>query len=161
MNTYSKLMLPALVAVMAGCGPARVVQESQKDSVSVIIKDTTIFRDSIIYVKVEAEQQIAVLPDTEISYLATRYAESEAYVSKGQLHHSLRNKSEALLPIETKIPVTIHFESRSSIKDRHVVEVVEVEKQLSRWQRFIMALGYGALGLLAGWIAIRLSKIIR
>lgn len=161
MNTYSKLMIPAMVALMAGCGPARVVQESQKDSVSVIIKDTTIFRDSIIYVKVEAEQQIAVLPDTDTSYLTTRYAESEAYVSKGQLHHSLRNRSEALLPIETKIPVTIHFESRSSINDRHAVEVVEVEKQLSRWQRFIMALGYGALGLLAGWIAIRLSKIIR
>lgn len=161
MNTYSKLMIPAMVALMAGCGPARVVQESQKDSVSVIIKDTTIFRDSIIYVKVEAEQQIAVMPDTDTSYLATRYAESEAYVSKGQLHHSLRNRSEALLPIETKIPVTIHFESRSSIKDRYAVETVEVEKQLSRWQRFIMALGYGALGLLAVWIAIRLSKIIK
>lgn len=154
-------MIPAMVALMAGCGPARVVQETQKDSVSVIIKDTTIFRDSIIYVKVEAEQQIAVMPDTDTSYLATRYAESEAYVRKGQLHHSLRNRSEAILPIETKIPVTIHFESRSSINDRHAVETVEVEKQLSRWQRFIMALGYGALGLLAGWIAIRLSKIIR
>lgn len=82
-------------------------------------------------------------------------------MSKGQLHHSLRNRSEALIPIETKIPITIHFESRSSIKDRHAVEIVEVEKQLSRWQRFIQMLGYCTLGLLAGWIAIKLSKIIR
>lgn len=156
-----KYVLPIIALLITSCGPARVVQESQKDSVSVIIKDSTIFRDSIIYVKVEAEQQIAALPDTDTSYLATRYAESEAYVSKGQLHHSLRNRSEALIPIETKIPITIHFESRSSIKDRHAVEVVEVEKQLSRWQRFIQMLGYCALGLLAGWIAIKLSKIIR
>jgi hypothetical protein len=161
MNTYSKLMIPAMVAVMAGCGPARVVHESQKDSVSIIIKDTTIFRDSIIYVKVEAEQQVAVLPDTDTSYLATRYAESEAYVSKGQLYHSLRNKSEALLPIETKIPITIHFESRSSIKNRHAVEVVEVEKQLSKWQRFIQMLGYGALGFAIGWLIRLLAKFLR
>lgn len=156
-----KYVLPIIAFMVASCGPAKVVQDYQKDSVVTVIKDTTIFRDSIIYVKVEAEQQIAALPDTDTSYLATRYAESEAYVSKGQLHHSLRNKSEALIPIETKIPITIHFESRSSIKGRYAVEVVEVEKQLSRWQRFIQMLGYCALGLLAGWIAIKLSKIIR
>lgn len=161
MNTYSKLMLPALVAVMAGCGPARVVQESQKDSVSIIIKDTTIFRDSIIYVKVEADQQIAVLPDSDTSYLATRYAESEAYVSKGKLYHSLKNRSEALLPVETKIPVTIHFESRASIKDRHAVEIVEVEKQLSLWQKFIQMLGYGVLGALVAWAVKTLAKFLR
>lgn len=154
--------ISAIIMLLAvSCGPAKVIQESQKDSVSVIIKDTTIFRDSIVYITVEAEKESAILPDTDTSRLATRYAESEAYVSKGQLHHSLRNRSEALIPIETKIPITIHFESRSSIKDRHAVEVVEVEKQLSRWQRFIQMLGYCALGLLAGWIAIKLSKIIR
>lgn len=157
----SRFIIVSMLAIVSGCGPAKKVMETQKDSVAVVIRDSTIFRDSIIYVKVEAEKDSVVLPDTDTSRLSTRYAESEAYVSKGQLHHSLRNKSEALIPVETKIPVTIHFESRASIKDRHAAEIVEVEKQLSRWQRFIMALGYGALGLLAGWIAIRLSKIIR
>lgn len=156
-----KYVLSIMAMAVASCGPAMVLRESQKDSVSVIVKDTTIFRDSIVYVKVEAEQQIVALPDTDTSYLATKYAESEAYVSEGRLHHLLRNRSEALIPIETKIPVTIHFESRSAIRDRHAVEVVEVEKQLSRWHKFIQMIGYGALGLLAVWIAIKLSKIIR
>lgn len=157
----SRFIIVSMLAIVSGCGPAKKVMETQKDSVAVIIRDSTIFRDSIIYVKVEAEKDSVVLPDTDTSRLSTRYAESEAYVSNGQLHHSLRNKSEALLPVETKIPVTIHFESKATIRDKRIVEDVEVEKQLSRWQRFIMALGYGALGLLAGWIAIRLSKIIR
>lgn len=157
----SRFIIVSMLAIVAGCGPAKKVMETQKDSVAVVIRDSTIFRDSIIYVKVEAEKDSVVLPDTDTSRLSTRYAESEAYVSNGQLHHSLRNKSEALIPIETKIPITIHFESKASIRGKRTVEVVEVEKQLSRWQRFIMALGYGALGLLAGWIAIRLSKIIR
>ena len=144
--------------MVASCGPAKVVQDYQKDSVVTVIKDTTIYRDSIIYVKIEAEKDSAVLPDTDTSRLSTRFAESEAYVSNGQLHHSLRNKSEALIPIETKIPITIHFESKATIRDKKAVEVVEVEKQLSRWQRFIQALGYGVLIAVILWIA---KKFIR
>lgn len=156
-----RLMIPALAALVAGCGPTRVIQEVQKDSVSVVIQEKTVFRDSIVYVQIEPERESVILADTDTSRLSTRYAESEAYVSEGRLFHSLRNRSEALIPIETKIPVTIHFESRDSIKDRASVEIVEVEKQLSRWQRFIMALGYVLIGLMAGWIALKLAKIIR
>lgn len=157
----SRFIIVSMLAIVAGCGPAKKVMETQKDSVAVIIRDSTIFRDSIIYVKVEAEKDSVVLPDTDTSRLSTRYAESEAYVSNGQLHHSLRNKSEALLPVETKIPVTIHFESRASIKDRHAVEIVEVEKQLSLWQKFIQMLGYGVLGALVAWVVKTLAKFLR
>lgn len=144
--------------MVASCGPAKVVQDYQKDSVVTVIKDTTIYRDSIIYVKIEAEKDSVVLPDTDTSRLSTRFAESEAYVSNGQLHHSLRNKSEALIPIETKIPITIHFESKATIRGKRTVEVVEVEKQLSKWQKFIQALGYGVLMAVILWIA---KKFIR
>ena len=153
-----KYVLPIMAFMVASCGPAKVVQDYQKDSVVTVIKDTTIYRDSIIYVKIEAEKDSAVLPDTDTSRLSTRFAESEAYVSNGQLHHSLRNKSEALIPIETKIPITIHFESKATLRDKRTVEVVEVEKQLSRWQRFIQALGYGVLIAVILWIA---KKFIR
>lgn len=153
-----KYVLPIMAFMVASCGPAKVVQDYQKDSVVTVIKDTTIYRDSIIYVKIEAEKDSAVLPDTDTSRLSTRFAESEAYVSNGQLHHSLRNKSEALIPIETKIPITIHFESKATIRDKRIVEVVEVEKQLSRWQKFIQTLGYGVLIAVILWIA---KKFIR
>lgn len=153
-----KSLLTVAVVAMVSCGPARVVQDYQKDSVVTVIKDTTIFRDSIIYVRIEADKESAIIPDTDTSRLRTRYAESEAYVKDGQLHHSLRNRSEALIPIETKIPITIHFESKATIRDKRIVEVVEVEKQLSKWQRFIQALGYGVLIAVILWIA---KKFIR
>ena len=153
-----KYVLAIAAVIIVSCGPARVVQDYQKDSVVTVIKDTTIFRDSIIYVRVEADKESAIIPDTDTSRLSTRYAESEAYVKDGQLHHSLRNRSEALIPIETKIPITIHFESKSSISDKRAVEVVDVEKQLSKWQRFIQALGYGVLIAVILWIA---KKFIR
>ena len=153
-----KYVLPIIALMVTSCGPAKIVQDYQKDSIVTVIKDTTIYRDSIIYVKIEAEKDSAVLTNTDTSKLSTRYAESEAYVKDGQLHHSLRNRSEALIPIETKIPITIHFESNSTIRDKRTVEVVEVEKQLSKWQRFIQALGYGLLIAVILWIA---KKFIR
>ena len=140
------------VLMMVACGPTRIVQDYQKDSVVTVIKDTTIFRDSIVYVRIEAEKESAVLPDTDTSRLSTRYAESEAYVSNGQLHHFLRNRSEALIPIETKIPITIHFESNSTVQNKRTVEVVEVERQMSKWQKFIQVLGYGVLLAFILWI---------
>lgn len=153
-----KYVLAIAAVIIVSCGPARVIQDYQKDSVVTVIKDTTIFRDSIIYVQIEADKKLAVIPDTDTSRLSTRYAASEAYVKNGQLHHSLMNRSEALTPIETKIPIMIHFESKSSISNKRAVEVVEVEKQLSRWQKFIQALGYGVLIAVILWIA---KKFIR
>ena len=151
-----------LLCIAVSCGPARqVVQDYQRDSVTVTIRDSVIYRDSILYVRIEAEKESVVIPDTDTSRLSTVYAESEAFVAGGRLHHSMRNRSDALIPIETKIPVTIHFESKASIKDWHSVEVVEVEKQLSRWQRFIQAIGYIAVGFIVGWIALKVLKYVR
>ena len=153
----AKYVLAISAVIIASCGPAKVIQDYQRDSVMTIIKDTTIIRDSIIYVHVEAEKETAILPDTDTSRLSTRYAESEAYVSKGQLYHSLRNKSEALIPVEVKLPKVFHMETSSMIRKK--IETVEGEKQLSKWQRFIQALGYGLLVSILIWIARKFIRI--
>ena len=153
----AKYVLAISAMIIASCGPAKVIQDYQRDSVMIVIKDTTIIRDSIIYVQIEAEKETAILPDTDTSRLSTRYAESEAYVSNGQLYHSLRNKSEALIPVEVKLPKVFHMETSSMIREK--IETVEVEKQLSKWQRFIQALGYGLLVSILIWIARKFIKI--
>lgn len=156
------ICLGMAMTALSGCATQKhVAQDYQRDSIRVEVRDSIIYRDTTIYVALEAENSQAVLPDTDTSRLATRYAESEAYVNKGKLHHSIRNKSEAIMPIELKMPTRLRQENEYLIRDRKVVEVVEVEKQLSRWQRFMMALGYGVLGAVAVWIAIKISKMIR
>ena len=144
---------------LCGCSSARMAQDYQRDSVSVVIRDSIAYRDSIVYVDVEKDNSNAILPDTDTSYLSTRYAESEAFVKEGKLHHTLRNRNEAIVPVQIKVPVKFRMESFSDIS-RHK-EIVEVEKQLSRWQRFIMALGYGLLGAIAVWIARTLAKYLK
>jgi hypothetical protein len=40
-----------------------------------------------------------------------------------------------------------------------VVEEIQVEKEFSRWQRFVMSIGYGVLLCLAVWLAVRLVRV--
>lgn len=157
----SRLNLLWCLLLMMGCGPAKVVTESQRDSILVHVIDSVILRDSVVMVEVPQESDKALLPDTDTSHLQTRLAESWAYVSNGQLHHSLRNKSEMLLPVKIQYIDRARIEKSEEIAWRRMVETVEVEKELSRWQNFIMTLGYGLLIAAAGWLVWNLSKIIR
>lgn len=142
------------------CGPAKMMTE-QRDSVIIHVRDSIRFRDSLILVPVPEGSDKANLPDTDTSYLSTGIAESTAYVKDGQLHHSLRNKSEAIIPIEVKIPERIRSEEKGLTRYLKTVERVEVEKELSRWRRFIQSLGYAALAAGAAWLARQLARIVR
>lgn len=158
----SKSSVVAFIAVLwlvFGCGVPKVVQDYQRDSVAVIVRDTTIFRDSVVYVQIPAESDKSVAFRRDTSRLETSVAKSEAFITEGgRICHTLTNK-DALIPIEVKLPKYIHTEQKAMV--RNVREVVELEKELSRWQNFIMTLGYGLLIAASGWLVWKLSKIIR
>lgn len=146
---------------MAGCAAPCHVVDYQKDSTVVHIVDSIRIIDSLILVPVPEGSDKAKLPDTDTSYLSTSVAESEAFVKNGVLHHSLRNKSEAIIPIKVSIPVRVHTQEKGLIRYLREVERVEVEKELSRWQNFIMSLGYVVLIAVVIWAIRTLYKYIK
>lgn len=133
----------------------------QRDSVTIRVRDSIRFRDSLILVPVPEGSDKANLPDTDTSYLSTGIAESTAYVKDGQLHHSLRNKSEAIIPIKVTIPERIRTEEKGLTRYLKTVERIEVQKELSKWQCFIQGLGYAVLIAGALWLAWKLARIVR
>lgn len=145
--------------MVCGCGPAKMIVEQQRDSVIIHVRDSIRFRDSLILVPVPEGSDKANLPDTDTSYLSTGIAESTAYVKDGQLHHSLRNRSEAIIPIKVTIPERVRMEEKGLTRYLKTVERVEVEKELSRWQRFIQSLGYATLIAGLVWILWKLSRL--
>ena len=149
-----------LLAIMVcSCGPAKVVTEFQRDSVIVHVRDSVTIRDTIVMVEIPAESGANVLLDTDTSYLATSLAESRAFIENGRLHHTLRNKSEMLLPVKVQYIDRARVESKESIGWRTIVETIEVEKELSRWQNFIMSMGYVLLFAGVAWIIWKLSRL--
>ena len=155
----SILLLAIMVCV--GCGPAKIVTEFQRDSVMVFVRDSVFVRDTIIMADIPAESGANVLSDTDTSFLATSLAESRAFVENGRLHHTLRNRSEMLLPVKVQYVDRVRSEKKDSIGWRQIVETVEVEKELSRWQNFVMSLGYAVLIAGLAWLAWKLAKIAR
>lgn len=155
----NRIVIIMLAVMMASCAGPRELAEFQRDSVIVYVRDSIRFRDSLILVPVPEGADKAKLPDTDTSYLSTGIAESTAYVKDGQLHHSLRNKSEAIIPIKVTIPERVRTEEKGLTRYLRTVERVEVEKDLSRWQSFIMSLGYAVLIAGLAWIIWKLSRL--
>lgn len=157
----NRIMAMAAILTVASCAAPRQVVEQQKDSVVIHIRDSVMLRDSVVLVPVPEGSDKARLQNTDTSYLHTRVAESTAYVKDGELHHTLRNRSEALIPIRVTIPERCRTEEKGLTRYLKTVERVEVEKELSRWQRFLQGLGWAVLIAGAIWLAWKLSKIVR
>lgn len=149
-----------LAVMLASCAGPRELAEFQRDSVIVHVRDSIRFRDSLILVPVPEGSDKAKLPDTDTSHLSTGIAESTAFVKDGQLHHTLRNRSEAIIPIELKIPERLRTEEKGLTRYLKTVERVEVEKELSRWQRFLQGLGWAVLIAGALWLTGKARRLL-
>ena len=105
------------------------------------------------------EMDKSVVFSTDTSRLETSVARSEAFVVDGKLHHTLTNK-DALLPVKVTLPMQVHTEKRAAAMIHKVVEIVEVEKELSKWQSFLITLGYGVLILVVLWLLKKVRKFV-
>ena len=155
----NRLAYMAMIFAVMSCSAPKVMLE-QRDSTVIHIKDSIRFRDSLILVPIPEGADKAKLADTDTSFLRTSVAESEAFVKDGLLHHSLRNRSEAVIPIRITIPERIRTEEKGLTRYLKTVERIEVEKALSRWQRFLQGLGLAALIAVVLWIINKLRKFI-
>lgn len=157
----NRIAVITLAVMMASCAGTRELAEFQRDSVIVHVRDSVYLRDTVIMWQIPPESGANTLPDSDTSFLQTNLAESRAFIENGRLHHTLRNRSEAIIPIEVRMPVRIHHEEKGLTRYLKTVERVEVEKDLSRWQQFLQGLGWAVLVAGALWLAWKLSKIVR
>ena len=149
----------AFAALLTGCAAQRVAVDHQRDSVAVIVRDSVIFRDSVVLVEVPKESDKTVLPDCDTSRLETSVAESEAWVADGRLHHTLRNKDWAFIPVTIKMPERLHYEQKDRLVYNRIVETIEVEKPLNWWERFVMSVGTITIISAAIYIGYRARRL--
>ena len=134
--------LPVIILLVSAICSCRGVKYVPVETVRV---DSTVIRDTLMDVRLVPYKDSIATRDTA-SYLSNPYAWSWARWSGGMLRHSL-----GIWPTGTtqvKVPYFI---------DRYVTirepQVVEVEKELSRWQQFKLDVGgvaiFGLLGLVA------------
>lgn len=148
-------MLAAVI--LFGCCPCRQLRSIQRDTVAVIIRDSVYLHDTTLLWSPPDESSHAVA-DTS-SHLETSLAESDAVVIDGHLVHSIRNRSESIVPINVTIPYRVHSESRESLRERTVIK--EVPRELTWWQVLWIRLGQISVVCLFIYIVCRLFIVLR
>lgn len=138
-----KYTLPVFLSAMCvACGTVKQAAPSEKHTVETRI-ETVFVTDTVLVELPKIVERVETL-DT-VSVLDNEFAHSTAKVSDGVLSHSLETK-----PVKKPVEVKKEIVYRDSIvfKDRIVVETVEVETELSGWEKFKMKTGGFAIGLL-------------
>lgn len=158
MNSRLNLLLSLIM--LAGCGPAGVVSDARRDSSYTHVVDSVYIRDTVVQWRVPEGSDSARIPDSDTSRLETGLARSTAYVKDGELHHTLDNKAGTVVPILLSIPERARTEEKGVLRRVEYVEYVEVEKELTAWQRFLMNVGWAALGALALWVFRKVRDIL-
>ena len=152
--------LPAVMlaaVILLGCCPCKHLQTLQRDTVAVIVRDSVYLHDTTLLWS-PPDESSQVIADTS-SHLETSLAESDAAIINGRLIHSIRNRSESIVPINVTIPYRVHSESRESLSERTVVK--EVPRELTWWQVLWIRLGQICAGCLLICVAVKLFIVKR
>ena len=118
-----------------GAGKHLPVQTENRDSISVEVREKTVYIRDTVILAIPAQTAENTTRDTS-SHLETDYAESDARIDPdGTLHHSLRNK-----PQGKPVPVDVPQTQKDSIvyRDRYISETIEVPRDLTAWQKWQM-----------------------
>ena len=152
MKTTSLILLSA---VCVACATSRQAAPSEKILVETRIE--TVYKTDTVYLEVPKIVEKIVTADT-VSVLENEYARSEASVSEGLLAHSLETK-----PVKQPVEVQTQVVYRDSVivKDNVIVQTVEVEKPLTGWQSFKMAMCGWMLGLIIFMIVCVILYIVK
>ena len=132
-------ILSAVLMLSVSCSP-KIVEKVVTETVTQY-RDSTVWRDTTVYVPIplEAEQAIVHVGDT--SHRETSVASSDAWIgADGFLHHDLRNKS-VRIPFALKVPERFIMSEARSTQEHALIKTkeVKVEKKLSWWQKFRLA----------------------
>ena len=121
------------VLLLAGCSP-RIV-EHVRTEYKTEYRDSTVYRDSLVYITLPVESSTNHLALGDRSYLETSVAESDAWVDSTGLHHTIANKRNPL-PFHLTYPERIIVSSATSNHSEILTRYVKVPRELTWWQRF-------------------------
>lgn len=124
-----------LAFVATSCAAPR--QLAEKSTARVEVRTETVTLTDTVFVELPVISQSVLTLDT-LSVLENKYAKSAAKVSGRVLAHTLETK-----PVREPVTIEKQVVYRDSLvyQDRVVTETVEVERQLTGWQKFLMSTG--------------------
>lgn len=144
----------ALAILMGACAKTVYLEKEKVVEVKEYVTQT----DTVFVPKVEREEVVKVVEIADTSRLETTHAMSEAFVSEGQLQHSLWNKPESF-KFDIEIP-TFHRDSIVRIREPYPVEVIKEVKHIPAFYQVCFWLIVGEVLLAIVLIVLKFKRIL-
>ena len=131
------IIISLFVLSIIGCGSLKQVPINNNTEViyrdSLILRDSTRYIDSVIYVQIPREKVMEIISQIDTSYLETTVAKSVAYVDTNLLMivHSLENRDTVL---QEKIVYKDRYitETKTVYKDSIQIKEIPVEVEVEK-----------------------------
>lgn len=151
------MVIALLCSSCATCRNCRNIALNSTDKrESVIIKETIVYRDSLIPVLVKDTTAIVHTVPADTARAETDLAKAKAWLESDSLKLTITNKPSPIPPVKVSIPEKAKTELRTqTIKEFKTVEV----NRLTPWQKGMISLGYVFIGICATIILYLLLKI--
>ena len=150
------LLLATSCAVCRNCRNA--VPDSMLQRDSVIIKETIIYRDTLIPVIVKDTTVQDRTAPTDTARAETDLAKAKAWLESDSLRLTITNKPDPIPPVKATIPEKARTETKTQIRTE--VRTIEVNR-LTKWQKMMISLGYVFIGICGAGVVWLVIKIIR
>lgn len=154
------IIFMAIGLVCSGCATCRNCRNMTLSSAdrrdSVIIKETVVFRDSLIPVLVIDTTAIVQAVATDTARAETDLARAKAWLERDSLRLTISNKPSPIPPVKVSIPER----SKTELRTQTIVRTNTIEvNRLTNWQKGMISLGYVFIGLCVSFIAYLLWGI--
>ena len=153
------MAIALLCSSCASCWNCRNIALNSTDKRdSVIIKETIVYRDSLIPVLVKDTTAIVHTVPADTARAETDLAKAKAWLESDSLKLTITNKPSPIPPVKVSIPEKAKTELRTqTIKEFKTVEV----NRLTPWQKGMISLGYIFIGVCVSLIVFLLLKLLR
>ena len=125
---------------------------------SIIIKETIVYRDSLIPIPVKDSTTAVQTVPADTARAETDLAKAKAWLESDSLKLTITNKPSTIPPIKVSIPERAKTEIRTqTLKEVKTVEV----NRLTNWQKGMISLGYVFIGICGAAIIFILVKLLK
>ena len=152
----------AIALLCSGCAMCRNCRNTALNSTdkmdSLIIKETIVYRDSLIPVLVKDTTAVVHTAPADTARAETDLAKAKAWLESDSLKLTITNKPSPIPPIKVSIPEKAKTEIRTqTLKEVKTVEV----NRLTNWQKGMISLGYVFIGICGAAIIFILVKLLK
>ena len=124
---------------------------------SVVIRETIVYRDTLIPVPVKDSTSKDRTVPTDTARAETDLARAKAWLERDSLKLTISNKPSPIPPVMAKLPEKARTETKTLIRTE--VETVEINR-LTKCQKAMISLGYVFIGICAVAALYLLYRII-